>query len=123
MKYGDIVNTSAVSFGKVIAVSGNSRKMQRLRTAVSRQREVQVLQKDITDKYMNTPRNGALSEAAGSGNAVCLFLTGDDIGKYIRSDKGWSNLDEILSHMSEYYDITKKSVKDVKNKILGWSGK
>ncbi len=110
-----------ISFGKVITVSGSSGNILRLNNKVLNTKNRQpVLIQDVTSIYKNAPRTGILARAAEQGDTVNLYITGDDVSKVQKQQKGWHNTDYVLSHMTDYYSTSEMSVKQIARQILKW---
>ena len=109
---------SAVSFGKIVAVSGKASKIRNLNAClkpyIDRER-VRVI--DITDNYINASSDGKMAKAAQKGEIIEAVISGKDVRRYKNKVPGWETLDRALSHLSEYHDINKVSKNTIMEKL------
>ena len=106
------MSVSSVSFGKVIAVSGKSKKVRYLRNEMSKTPNVSVL--DATDHYMSTITGGLLHKAAKRYDMIDIYITGEDYKSLKNQEEGWRDLNDILSHIDKYFNLRTTSTNTVK---------
>lgn len=112
------MKTANVSFGKVIALSGKEAKLKRVNEKIAYKKQIgQVVSRDVTHEYVNAPSTGSLALAAQRGDRVEIYITGDDVKKFGKQD-GWKTMDDVLSHLSAYYDVAKLSITEAVDKIF-----
>ena len=108
----------AVSFGKVVAVSGKASRIQSLNACLKPyidHEKVRVI--DITDNYINASSDGKMAIAAQKGNIIQVVISGKDVRRFKNKMPGWETLDRALSHLSEYHDINKVPKSTIMNTI------
>ena len=108
----------AVSFGKVVAVSGKPSRIKSLNACLKpfiEKERVKVI--DITDNYINASSDGKMAKAAQKGNTIEAVISGKDVRRFKNKVPGWETLDRALSHLSEYYDINKIPKSTIMNTI------
>lgn len=106
------MSVSSVSFGKVIAVSGKSKKIKYLRNEMSKTPNVTVL--DATTHYMSTPTNGLLQKAAKHYDMIDIYVTGKDNKSLKNKEPGWETLSDVLGHIDKYFNLRTTSTNIVK---------
>ncbi len=112
------MKTANVSFGRVVALSGKSPKLKKINDKISQKKQNGfVVSRDVTHEYVNAPATGALAIAAQRGDKVEIYITGEDVKKFGKQD-GWKTMDDVLSHLSAYYDATKLSIAEAADKIF-----
>jgi len=96
---------SNFSFGKVFAVAGTNRDINKLENIIEKA-PGDVLILDATDLYKITNTNGKCSEAVKQGKTVDFFVTGkEDRYKVLMMESGWSTLSGVSQHIGEFIDI------------------
>ena len=112
------MKTSAVSFGRVVAVSGKDTKMKKIDEKLqSKKNNGSLVIRDVTQYYKYAPLDGVLSKAAQKGDRIEIYITGNDIQK-LGNEPEWKTLDGILTHVSSYYDAAKFSIRETMEKII-----
>ncbi len=110
---------SGVSFGRVIALSAKPSKIEKLNTKLQRYVSPNELMiKDVTDIYRCSPTRGLLSQAARRGNSISIYITGSDVSKVQKKEKGWNDIKLILPRIESFYEANKMKLNDVLNKIF-----
>lgn len=105
-----------VSFGQVVTVSGNPKKIKNIDKKLAA--TGQVMMKDVTDYYQSAMPNGEMAQAARKGDKVKLYITGRERKAVENSEPGWKSITDILSHIQRYYDANKLSLSQVMGYIL-----
>ncbi len=112
------MKTADVSFGKVVALSGKSAKLKKVNDKLAYKKQNGfVVSRDVTHEYVNAPATGTLAIAAQRGDKIEIYITGDDVNKFGKQD-GWKTMDDVLSHLSAYYDVAKLSIAEAVDKIF-----
>lgn len=110
-----------VSFGSVIAVTADRRKIQKINNNLApHAKNGVIIMKDVTAQYRLGVTNGVLAKAAQQGDVVQIYITGDDVNKVKRKDKEWNTLDGILSHLSTHFSAKKMSAYEAVSKIFSY---
>ncbi len=108
-----------LSFGRVIAVSGNAGKIKKInKRLLPNANNGDVIMKDVTSHYKNARLSGALAQAVKNGDSVEIYITGDDVKNVRQKQKNWDTLDGILAHMDSYLQVGKITVGEVISKII-----
>ena len=108
-----------VSFGRVIALSGDQRKIKKINSKLAPQlNSGDVIVKDVTNHYRNAKSSGVLASAVKRGDRVEIYITGDDIKKVKQQHNEWDTIDGILSHLNLYYDTKKMGMYEIISKIF-----
>lgn len=105
-----------VSFGRVVTVSGTPKKIKNIDKKLAA--TGQVMMKDVTDYYQSAMPNGEMAQAARKGDKVKLYITGSERKSIENSEPGWKSINDILSHMSKYYDANKLSISQIVENVL-----
>lgn len=103
MRVGNISN---VSFGKVIAVSGDMETTKRFTDEISKT-EGDYLILSATEIYKrNGEEKGLCSKAVQTGSEVTFVITGDeDVKKASMMLPGWGSVNGISKHLSKFFDL------------------
>jgi hypothetical protein len=116
------VAVTKVSFGTVIAVSGNPYKIKKINDILMpHTSNGRLMMKDVTKKYANSPADGLMAMAAQNGDRVELYITGDDVEKVHKKKKPWDTIDGILSNLktkNSYLNVNGLSVVEAAKRIL-----
>lgn len=108
-----------VNFGKVIAVSGKPRMMDKLNNSlVPYVNARKIMIKDVTSIYKDSFTDGLLGQAAQRGEKVSIYVTEEDVSKVRKKEKNWNTLDGILSNLQAYYNLATMSTRDVLDKLI-----
>ena len=108
-----------ISFGKVTAVSGKPRKMDRLNESLSKEaKNGKVMIKDVTGLYKTSFIDGLMGQAAKRGDKVSVYITGNDIAKIKNREPNWDSINGIISNLQAYYNLETISVSDTIKRIL-----
>ena len=112
------METNNVSFGKVIAVHGKPKKMNKLMKKLEGELKTNnIMMRDVTSTYKNASPFGELARAAQNGEKVDIFITGNDIQK-VNKEEGWLSLSDLLSHIQAFYDANKVNIFDILENII-----
>lgn len=114
------VQVAKVSFGSVVAVSGNYNKIEKMnsRLRINAQKG-DLMMKDVTKQYVNAPSSGLIAQAAQKGDRVEIYITGkEDVAKVKNKDPQWDTIDGVLTHLSSYYNINKMSIGEAMGRIF-----
>ena len=103
------MHVSNVSFGNLIAVYGNPKKIDKIDRKVG----TTAMVKDVTAKYKSSKPSGVLAQAAQSGNKVKLYITNPERFYIVNGYDGWGTISDIAEHIQDYYDINKMSISQV----------
>ncbi len=110
---------SAISFGKVIAVSGKEKKIKKVNRVIQPYANSgKIMIKDVTRNYINARSSGVLASAAQQGDRVNIYITGEDVKKVRDNDEQWNTTEKILSNLCKYYDVNKMSVSETARTII-----
>ncbi len=114
------MSVGKVSFGSVIAISGNNNKIEKINRRLRNQAERgDLMMKDVTQQYVNASSWGVMAQAAQKGDRVEIYIKGkEDVGKVKNKEPQWDTIDGILSHISSYQDVNKVSVGDFLYKMF-----
>lgn len=107
---------SNVSFGRVVTVSGNPKKIKNIDKKLAA--TGQVMMKDVTDYYQSAMPSGEMAQAARKGDKVKLYITGQERKSVENSEPGWRSINDILGHIQKYYDANKLSISEVVSNVL-----
>ena len=108
------VSINSVSFGKVIAISGKPKKIDRLNESLKPYKQAdQVVVRDVTHIYKNSYGDGLMTQAASRGEKVSVYITGEDIPKL----KQMKSMNGILSSLQAYYNLDTMSMREAIEKI------
>lgn len=114
------MKASNVTFGRVVAVTGNPKKMDKInKKLMPHAQNGVVMIKDVTYLYKNAPSNGELAQAAQRGELVNLYVTGDDINKIKEKQSGWKYIKDIMAHIQDCFSINPLFISESVDKILG----
>ncbi len=113
------MSINPISFGKVTAVSGKPRKMDRLNESLSKEaKNGKVMIKDVTGLYKTSFIDGLMGQAAKKGDKVSVYITGNDIAKIKNREPNWDSINGIISNLQAYYNLETISVSDTIKRIL-----
>ena len=113
------MSINPISFGKVTAVSGKPKKMDRLNASLSTEaKNGTVMIKDVTGLYKTSFIDGLMGQAAKKGDKVSIYITGNDIDKIKKREPNWDSINGIVSNLKEYYNLEIISVHDTIRRIL-----
>ena len=109
-----------VSFGRVIAVTGKGRDVQRVNKRLkSYVNDGKILAYNVTDQYKHQlSTTGAISAAVGRGEEAYVYVTRDDVKKIKEKQNGWTSIHGILSNMSHYINLNETRVSKALNEIV-----
>ena len=110
-----------VSFGSVIAVYGNDKKLNKILRRVREDgKNHDIIRKDVTSQYVNSASSGLLSQAAQKGDRIDIYITGkEDTSKYNNKAEKWDTIDGVLSHLSKApYNANRLSIGDILSGIF-----
>ena len=111
--------TSGVSFGKVIAVSGNPKKMMIVNKKLyPYTQNGTVMIKDVTSFYKNVPPHGELALAAQNGEIVDLYITREDVLNVKNKKDGWKSIQDILVNLEDSFSANKMFLNEVISRIV-----
>ncbi len=114
------MEVSSPSFGRVIAVSGQSRKIQKITKKLTAEiNSGNLMVKNITSFYKYSPSSGEMAQAARKGEIIDLFISGEDVAKIKQKQEGWINISDILSHMQDHINAANMSIAEIVDTILG----
>lgn len=114
------MEVSSTSFGRVIAVSGQPKKIQKItKKLTSEINSGNVMVKNITSFYKYSPSTGEMAQAAKKGETIDLFISGEDVAKIKQKKEGWINITDILSHLQDHINAANMSITEVVDTILG----
>ncbi len=113
------VKTSEITFGRVIAVCGKPKKMQKINRKLSSYAQNGIVKiQDVTSMYKNAPSSGELAQAAQRGELVDIYITGDDVRKVKEKQQGWNNIREILRNIQDSFNVNQMFISEAVEKIL-----
>lgn len=112
----NIMQVQNISFGKVITVSGAPKRIKNIEQRLAGSGQVMI--KDVTDHYKSAMPTGEIAKAAQKGNKIKLFLTGADKKAVEKSEPGWKSINEMLSHMQQYFDANRFSTAQIVEAVL-----
>ncbi len=113
------MKTSSVTFGSVIAVSGKSKKMDKVnKKLLPYAKTGKVMIKDVTSFYRNASPAGEMAQAAQRGESVDIYITGSDIEKIKKKQYGWRSIRDILGNLEDCFSANPMFVSDVVDKII-----
>lgn len=113
------MKVSAISFGKVIAVSGKEKKISKVNSILQPYANSgKIMIKDVTRNYINARSSGVLADAAQHGAIVNVYITGDDVQKVKNNHEEWNTTEKILSNLCTYYDVNKMSISEAARTII-----
>ena len=108
-----------VSFGTVLAVSGNPLKIKKINnTLIPHTSNGRLMMKDVTNQYAYSASDGLMAQAAQNGDRVELYITGDDVEKVHKKQRTWDTLEGILSHITSYFNVDRLYVNEAAQRIL-----
>lgn len=114
------MKTAQVSFGKVVAVRGKPKKMDKInRKLYPYAKSGKVMIKDVTSFYRNASSDGEMAQAAQRGEYVDVYITGDDIKKIQQKEPGWKCIKDILGNVEDYLCVHQMLISDVVDKVVG----
>lgn len=103
-----------ISFGRVIAISGKPKKIERLNDSLKPYKQAEkVIVRDVTHIYKDAYGDGLMTQAASRGEKVSVYITGEDIPKL----KQMKSMNGILSNLQAYYNLGTMSVREAIEKI------
>lgn len=115
------MSVGRISFGRVIAVSGKEKKVQRINQILKPQTQSgNIMIKDVTKSYINSASWGAMAQAAQRGEKIEIYITGDDVQRVKRREQNWDTINGILSNLTSYQNVNEASVRDVVNDIISY---
>ncbi len=113
------MKTSEITFGRVIAVYGKPKKMQKVNSRLGSYAQNGLVKiQDVTSMYRSAPSSGELAQAAQRGELVDIYITGDDVSKIKHKNKGWNNIREILRNLEDSFNANQMFISEVVEKIL-----
>ena len=110
------MSVGKVSFGSVIAVYGNNKKVNKInRKLIETAKNNEFMRKDVTNQYINSASSGLLAQAAQKGDRIEIYIIGkEDVNKVKNGEPLWDTIDGILSHVSKPpYNANKMSISDI----------
>lgn len=119
----NITPISNVNFGRVIAVAGTKKQVENLKESLSQsgcQETKDYLFDNATSLYVDRPAKGPLSKAANEGKEIVLITTGEDVSKVMFMDRGWTSVNGISQHISDFFDVSSQysqRAEEIKNII------
>lgn len=113
------MKASSISFGRVIAVSGKSKKMDKVnKKLLPHAKTGKVMIKDVTYYYKNASPVGEMAQAAQRGESIDIYITGKDINKIKEKQPGWRSIRDILVNIEDYFSANDMFVSEVVEKIF-----
>lgn len=99
--------SSNASFGKVFAVAGTYKQIERVGEMVKKYPGDVIVMKDATDLYIGSNTMGLCSNAVRQGKELAFFVTGKkdtDKVKYM-AERGWSSMRAVSNQLDEFLNI------------------
>lgn len=113
------MKTAQVSFGKVVAVRGKPKKMDKINKKLyPYAKNGQIMIKDVTAFYKNASSDGEMAQAAQRGESVDIYITGSDIKKIQQKEPGWKCIKDILGNVEDYFCVNQMFIGDAISKVL-----
>ena len=109
-----------VSFGRVIAVTGKPRDVNRMNKRLkSYVNDGRILAYNVTEQYKyQLSTSGSISAAVARGEDAYVYVTKDDVKKVKDKQNGWNSIHGILSNMSRYINLNETRINKALDEIV-----
>lgn len=113
------MNVQNVSFGRVFAVTGTQEQTDLLKYKMGQSiKKGNVMMFDVTQNFVRSRSDGVLGSAVRNGDSAVVYVTGNDVKKVKNLEKGWNNIDGVLSHISEHINLKKTNIGKAVNMLV-----
>ena len=93
-------------------------KFQNLMEHTPELRRGEILQENVTNRYLYAPSDGLMASSVQKGQSVKIYITGNDVKKVRAHQDGWKSLDDILSQLNGFIRVDTMAPEAAVNKII-----